>query len=93
MRRYILGLLLCAAATTANYAQTEVSAYQNGNADGITYYLPNTVLDITLEAVEITHTPGEFSAYANNYLHIGRMAQNPGRSNTIHGCIIFLSKS
>ena len=41
MRRYIIGLILCATATTAAIAQTEVSAYQNGNADGITYYLPN----------------------------------------------------
>ncbi len=77
MRRYIIGLILCATATTAAIAQTEVSAYQNGNADGITYYLPNTVLDITLEAVEITHTPGEFSAYANNYLHISNVITKP----------------
>lgn len=52
------------------FAQTEVSPYKNGESVGITYYLPNTSLDITIEAIEITRKPGEFSAYANNFLHI-----------------------
>jgi hypothetical protein len=35
------------------------------------------VLDITLEAIEITRTPGEFSAYAGNYLHINDAISKP----------------
>ena len=69
MKRHMLYILTYLLATTVS-AQTEVSQYQNGEANGVTYYLPNTVLDITLEAMEITRTPGEFGAYAGNYLHI-----------------------
>lgn len=52
------------------FAQTEVSIYNMGGAEGITYYLPNTVLDITVETHCITRQPGEFSRYAERFLRI-----------------------
>ena len=77
MKKNILYILTCLFATLPLSAQTEVGAYKNGEASGVTYYLPNTVLDITLEAIEITRTPGEFSAYAGNYLHITDAISKP----------------
>ena len=77
MKKNILYILTCVLATMPVFAQTEVSQYSNGAATGVTYYLPNTVLDITLEAIEITRTPGEFSAYAGNYLHINDAISKP----------------
>ena len=77
MKKNILYILTCLFAALPLSAQTEVGAYKNGEASGVTYYLPNTVLDITLEAIEITRTPGEFSAYAGNYLHITDAISKP----------------
>lgn len=77
MRKNIFYILICVLATMPALAQTEVSKYSNGAANGVTYYLPNTVLDITLEAIEVTRTPGEFSAYAGNYLHITDAISKP----------------
>lgn len=52
-------------------AQTEVSPYRPGlTTDGITYFLPNTSLHITLNAKRITHVPGEFCKYAERYLRL-----------------------
>ncbi len=77
MKKNILYILTCMLATMPLFAQTDVSNYKNGEALGVTYYLPTTVLDITLEAMEITRKPGEFSAYAGNYLHINDAISKP----------------
>ena len=70
MKKHLLSIALILFASATLSAQTEVGIYKNGESTGVTYYLPNTVLNITLETVKITRTPGEFSAYASNYLHI-----------------------
>lgn len=55
-------------------AQTEVSAYAPGaNAEGVTYYLPQTVLDVTITVSHISHIPGEFSKYADRYLRLSNV--------------------
>lgn len=52
-------------------AQTEVSPYRPGlTTDGITYFLPNTSLHITVTAKRVTHVPGEFCKYAERYLRL-----------------------
>ncbi len=51
-------------------AQTDVSTFKQGNSEGVTYYLPKTTLDITVEAECITRKPGEFSRYAERFLRI-----------------------
>lgn len=62
--------LLAAIATMHCYAQTEVSAFFTGAGEGVTYYLPDTEIEITLEATCIKRIPGEFSRYADRYLRI-----------------------
>ena len=76
MKKQILSIAISLFASAVLFAQTEVGAYKSGESTGVTYYLPNTVLNITLEAVEITRTPGEFSSYASNYLHINDAISN-----------------
>ncbi len=68
--RKILFLLLSFITTLTCPAQTEVNAYSKGNNEGVTYYLPNTVINITVDAECIIHTPGEFSRYADRFLRI-----------------------
>ena len=52
-------------------AQTEVNPYRPGlTTDGITYFLPNTSLHLTVTAKRVTHVPGEFCKYAERYLRL-----------------------
>lgn len=51
-------------------AQTEVNSFATGTNEGVTYCLPDTRIDITVEAICVTNTPGEFNRYAERYLRI-----------------------
>lgn len=51
-------------------AQTEVNSFFSGINEGVTYSLPDTRIEVTVNAVCITKTPGEFSRYAERYLRI-----------------------
>lgn len=68
MRKVLL--LFIAMATMSCYAQTEVNAFFTGAGEGVTYYLPDTKIEITLNATCIKRIPGEFSRYAERYLRI-----------------------
>ena len=51
------------------FAQSEVSAYSPGvTAEGVTYFLPKTMLRVTVTAEKTTYIPGEFCRYAERYL-------------------------
>ena len=65
-------ILLIIATLTALplFAQTEVNAFYSGTNEGITYCLPDTRIEITVNAVCITRTPGEFNRYAERYLRV-----------------------
>lgn len=69
MRKTILlfGLLISAGC----FAQTDVSAYMPGkSADGVTYALPKSVIEIEVNAIKTQYTPGEFCKYADRYLRL-----------------------
>ena len=51
-------------------AQTEVNTFFSGTNEGITYCLPDTRIEITVNAACITRTPGEFNRYAERYLRV-----------------------
>ena len=68
MRKIII--LLFAMVMLPCAAQTEINLFKKGQGEGVTYYLPKTVLNITVEAECITHIPGEFSRYADRFLRI-----------------------
>ena len=62
--------LLTIMATLGCYAQTEVSSFFTNAGEGVTYYLPDTEIEVTLNATCIKRIPGEFSRYAERYLRI-----------------------
>lgn len=68
MKKIIFCVSLLAFAS-AN-AQVDVTAFSSGTVEGVTYYLPDTYVDITVEARCVTRTPGEFGRYAERFLHI-----------------------
>lgn len=68
MKRFVLYVLLFVCLPCA--AQT-VNVFESGMNEGVTYSLPDTQLDITVEAKCVTRTPGEFCRYAERFLRIG----------------------
>lgn len=59
-------------------AQTETSAYKPGRTvDGITYFLPKTAIKVEIALQNTVYTPGEFCKYADRYLHIKGIVQEP----------------
>ena len=68
MKKYIF--LLAIAAATHCLAQTEVNSFFSGANEGVTYYLPDTEIKITVDAICVTRTPGDFNRYAEKYLRI-----------------------
>ena len=52
-------------------AQNGISPFLSGVNEGITYSLPDTRIEVTVEAACITRIPGEFNKYAERFLRIG----------------------
>lgn len=65
-----LFLFLTALTAIPSLAQTEVNSFYAGTNEGITYSLPDTRIEITVNTACITSTPGEFYRYAERYLRI-----------------------
>ena len=56
--------------------RAQVSQFHPGvTANGVTYALPKTVLKIQAEALRVEYKPGEFSKYAERFLHIQNVSQ------------------
>ncbi|MBQ8867633.1 MAG: DUF4831 family protein [Bacteroidaceae bacterium] len=71
-------VLLSLLASMNGLAQTEVSDYTPGiNAEGVTYFLPRTLIEVTLNAEREEYTPGEFCDYANKFLRMQGIANTP----------------
>ncbi len=69
MNKKLLAISLAALAACGASAQTVTRlAATKANDYGIAYSLPQTVVDITLEAEQTVATPGEFYNYAERYL-------------------------
>lgn len=71
MKKMFLALLSLIAIPAVS--QTEVSSFLPGTAEGATYYLPATTIEVTVDALCITSKPGEFHRYADRYLRINNV--------------------
>lgn len=75
MKQFFIYVLALVSIATGR-AQTEVTTYQPGiTTEGITYFLPQTCLHITLTATRSIYTPGEYSQYAERYLRLHDVPQ------------------
>ena len=68
MKRFLF--LLTVLTSLPLLAQTEVNSFFSGANEGVTYYLPDTEIEIKVNATCINRTPGEFNRYAERYLRI-----------------------
>lgn len=67
-------LLLSASAM----AQTEVTAgIMRGKDYGVTYMLPKTEIELTVQTTRHVYTPGEFAKYADRYLRLSNVSSEP----------------
>ena len=76
MKRVFL-LLTTMVAMSVN-AQIEVNSFTPGANEGVTYCLPDTRIEVTLNATCIKRTPGEFSRYAERYLRTKNAIEEAG---------------
>lgn len=68
MRHSAIFLAMLVASVTVSAQATHKFSAGKTNEYGLKYSLPNTTMDITLEAVKTVKTPGEFFRYAKKYL-------------------------
>ncbi len=62
-------------------AQTAVSDYQPGiTSDGFVYFLPKTAIRVSILVEKTTYKPGDFCKYAQRYLRLNNVAQEPWES-------------
>ncbi len=62
-------------------AQTALTDYRPGiTNDGAVYFLPKTAIRVSVLVEKSVYEPGEFSKYANRYLRMSDVAQEPSTS-------------
>lgn len=75
MKKILLASIIAIMGLNAS-AQTEVGVYQPGvTENGITYFLPQTGLHLTITATRTTHIPGEYCRYAERYMRLNNVPQ------------------
>lgn len=74
-RPYIFAALLALGTSLTAVAQTEVTAgVMRGKDYGVTYMLPKTEIEISLQMVKHHYTPGRFCQYAGRYLQLNNIS-------------------
>ena len=70
----ILGTVFCG---TVN-AQTQLTEYKPGvTTEGAVYFLPKTAVRFTFLVEKTTYIPGDFAAYAQRYMRLRDVSQEP----------------
>lgn len=75
----ILSFLICC--LSCSMVQAQISHYQPGVTDeGAVYFLPKTVVNVKVLVEKTTYKPGDFSRYAQRYLRLNNVSQEPSVS-------------
>lgn len=79
MKRILIVLALMIGLVTAGMAQ--ISRYRPGVTDeGAVYFLPKTVINVKVLVEKTTYKPGDFARYAQRYLRLNNVRQEPAVS-------------
>ncbi len=81
-------LLLTAMVAMSVNAQVEVNSFTPGANEGVTYCLPDTRIEVTLNATCIKRTPGEFCRYAERYLRTKNAIEEAGITWKLDGITV-----
>jgi hypothetical protein len=88
MRKHCKHLLLAAALlmTGTAQAQTQLNEYRPGvTPEGAVYFLPKTALRISVLVEKSTYEPGDFAVYAQRYLRVAGVSQEPSTTYRVVG--------
>ena len=78
MKKKNIVLLSALLFSVSAIAQTEVTTgIMRGKDYGVTYVLPKTEIELTVQATKHIYTPGEFSKYADRYLRLNNVSSEP----------------
>lgn len=78
MKKKNIVLLSALLFSVSAIAQTEVTTgIMRGKDYGVTYVLPKTEIELTVQATKHIYTPGEFSKYADRYLRLTNVSSEP----------------
>lgn len=81
MKRIIICLSFIIYLFSHAVAQTQISQYQPGvTTDGAIYFLPKTAIRIQVLVEKTTYKPGDFVRYAQRYLRLNNVSQEPSIS-------------
>ena len=76
--RFLIAIALVTSQLTSIVAPAQISNYRPGvTTDGAIYYLPKTALRIHVQIEKTTYQPGDFSRYAQRYLRLNDVQQEP----------------
>lgn len=78
MKQFLLSILAALLSLNMAQAQTATTHYQPGvTAEGAVYSLPKTAISVSVLIEKATYQPGQFSKYAERYLRLTDVAQQP----------------
>ena len=84
--RLLIFIGLIAGQLSAGLAQTQISSYRPGvTTDGAIYYLPKTALRVSVKVEKTVYQPGDFCRYAQRYLRLNDVQQEPSVSYRVVG--------
>lgn len=86
--RLIASMVAAASVCGASAQTTQQLSTSKANEYGLTYSLPETVVDITIETRHTRQTPGEFYNYAKRYLGITDVIVVPSSSAEIESVVV-----
>lgn len=76
-------------AVAGNAQQAQRLSATKANDYGLVYYLPNTMIDVTLEAEITVRKPGEFYKYAPKYLNVSNPVTKESHSVKLKSAMIY----
>ena len=86
MNRLLIFIGLILSQLSSGLAQTQISSYKPGvTTDGAIYYLPKTALRVSVKVEKTVYTPGDFCRYAQRYLRLNDVQQEPSVSYRVVG--------
>ena len=86
MKRFLSVLFAIRYSLFTLTAQTVTVPYQPGvTSEGVVYFLPKTAILITVQIEKTTYTPGDFCKYADRYLRLKDVSDEPTVTYRITG--------
>lgn len=89
MKKTLITICLSAVVTLGAAAQAtqKITATKAGDY-GLSYTLPVTVVDVTVESETTIKTPGEFYKYAKKYLNVDKVIDRPSEVTVLKSAVI-----